>query len=173
MSESTSTDVVPAPEAPAEPSYAGKYLTFDLGGETYALAILKVQEIIRIPRVTRVPGAPRFVRGVINLRGKVTPVVDLAAKFGLPSGETTPRTCIVVVQLSRGSHQVVMGVVVDTVSDVIDLEDEQIESAPDFGDDFDTESVLAMAKVDGRVVVLLDIDRVLSAEELQNVSRVK
>ena len=145
---------------------AGKYLTFELGGEVYGLEILKVQEIIGMMTVTRVPKTPGFVRGVINLRGKVIPVVDLRLKFGLDAKEDTERTCIIVVQVQGEDIQVTMGIIVDEVSEVMDVDGEQIEPPPEFGASVDTEFIMGMGKVDQRVVMLLDVDKVLSVGEM-------
>jgi len=145
---------------------AGKYLTFELAGEEYGLEILKVQEIIGMMQVTRVPRTPEFVRGVINLRGKVIPVVDLRLKFGLDSCEATERTCIIVLQVAQGDASVTMGVIVDEVSEVIDVEAAAIEPAPDFGTSLDTDFILGMGKVRDAVVMLLDVDKVLAADEV-------
>ena len=150
---------------------AGKYLTFELGGEVYGLAILKVQEIIGIMTVTRVPRTPDFVRGVINLRGKVIPVIDLRIKFGLAGTEDTERTCIIVVQVESKDAQVIMGIIVDEVSEVLDITAEQIEPAPAFGSEIDTNFIMGMGKIDKKVVMLLDVDKVLSGGEIEMVSK--
>ena len=141
----------------------GKHLTFRLGRETYGIEVLGVQEIIRMTEITRVPRAPRFVRGVINLRGRITPVVDLRERFALGAAGDTERTCIVVVE-PRG-ESVAMGLVVDEVLDVCDLAAEQIEPPPSFGREGAPRVLAGMAKVGEQVVLLLDIDRILSAEE--------
>lgn len=140
----------------------GKFLTFFLGEEEYGLEILKVQEIIGLMSITRVPRTPVFVRGVINLRGKVIPIVDLRSKFEMEAVEDTDQTCIIVVQ----TQGVQFGVVVDRVSEVVDLEDAHIEEAPEFGTEIDTDYILGMGKTGSRVRILVDIDRVLSKEEL-------
>ena len=140
----------------------GKFLTFFLGEEEYGLEILKVQEIIGLMSITRVPRTPVFVRGVINLRGKVIPIVDLRSKFEMEAVEDTEQTCIIVVQ----TQGVQFGVVVDRVSEVVDLEDAHIEEAPEFGTEIDTDYILGMGKTGSRVRILVDIDRVLSKEEL-------
>ena len=145
---------------------AGKYLTFNLVNEEYGLEILKVQEIIGIMNVTRVPKMPDYVRGVINLRGKVIPVIDLRLKFGLDSQNDTERTCIIVVQVSHGDQQVTTGIIVDEVSEVLDIAEEQIEDAPSFGASVDTEFILAMGKVGKKVVMFLDIDKVLPTGDM-------
>ncbi len=144
----------------------GKYLTFQLGGEVYGLEILKVQEIIGIMTVTRVPRTPEFVRGVINLRGQVIPVIDLRLKFGMESKEDTEKTCIIVVQIARAGQQVTMGIIVDEVSEVLDIGAEQIEDPPSFGTSVDTDFILGMGKVAQKVVMLLDADKVLSGGEI-------
>ena len=140
----------------------GKHLTFVLGGETYGVEILKVHEIIGLLPVTRVPRTPPYIRGVINLRGKVIPIMDLRLRFGMEAGTDAEGTCIIVVQI-RG---VQMGVVVDAVSDVSDFREDEIEDVPSFGDGTSTEYLLGIAKGDASVKLLLDIDRVLSAEEI-------
>jgi purine-binding chemotaxis protein CheW len=151
---------------------AGKYLTFDLASEEYGLEILKVQEIIGIMAVTRVPRTPEFIRGVINLRGKVIPVVDLRLKFGMETKEDTRRTSIVVVQITRQGRQVTMGIIVDDVSEVIDIDGASIEPAPEFGANVDTEFILGVAKINQKVVMLLDVDKILSGGEVAMVDQV-
>lgn len=143
----------------------GKFLTFQLGGEVYGLEILKVQEIMGLIAITRVPKTPPFIRGVINLRGKVIPVVDLRVKFGMERQEDTDRSCIIVVQVHRAGHQITMGAIVDEVSEVIDISGDQVEPAPEFGSVVDTEFILGIGKVDQKVVLLLDVDRVLTGDE--------
>lgn len=151
---------------------AGKYLTFELGKEEYGIEILKVQEIIGMMTVTHVPRTPPFVRGVVNLRGKVIPVVDLRIKFDMPGKEDTERTCIIVLQVMAGDQQVTMGIIVDEVSEVLDIAADQIEPAPSFGAHVHTDFILAMGKVGEKVVMLLDVDRVLSSTELGALSQV-
>jgi purine-binding chemotaxis protein CheW len=166
MSTAVHPDVSFSPTSPPATSLAGKYLTFSLAQEVHGLAILKVQEIIGIMPVTHVPRMPAFVRGVINLRGKIIPVIDLRLQFGLPSQDDTPKTCIIVVQIQRQDHHVTMGILVDEVAEVIDLKGEHIEPAPSFGTAVSTDFILGMGKVGQKVVMLLDIDRVLSAHEV-------
>jgi purine-binding chemotaxis protein CheW len=149
---------------------AGKYLTFKLDVEEFGLEILKVQEIIKMMGITRVPRTPAFVRGVINLRGKVIPVVDLRRKFDMESREGTEKTCIIVVTVRRSAGSVVMGIIVDEVSEVLDVAGESIESAPEFGGVVDTSFILGMGKIGDRVVTLLDVDRVLSGEDVAAVA---
>ncbi len=148
---------------------AGKYLTFKLGHETYGLQILKVQEIIGMMSVTHVPRTPAYVRGVINLRGRVIPVVILRRKFGMSDSEDTERTCIIVVQIAWAGQSVTMGIIVDEVSEVVDIAAGQIEAAPNMGASVDTAFILGMGKIGDNVVILLDVDKVLSSEDLTQV----
>ncbi|GMV90328.1 MAG: hypothetical protein AMXMBFR82_01060 [Candidatus Hydrogenedentota bacterium] len=150
---------------------AGQYLTFALGNEVYGLEILKVQEIIGMTTVTKVPRTPEFLRGVINLRGKVIPVVDLRAKFGMETQEDTNLTCIIVVQIVRDGQQVIMGVIVDEVAEVVDIRSEQIEPPPSLGGTSQTKFISAMGKVGNKVIILLDSDKVLSWSELEELAK--
>jgi purine-binding chemotaxis protein CheW len=147
---------------------AGKYLTFQLGVEIFGIEILKVQEIIGMMNVTRVPRTPDYIRGVVNLRGKVIPVIELRSKFSLESCEDTEKTCIIVVQVTRPESRVTMGIIVDEVSEVLYVESEQIEPSPSFGNGADTEFLLGIGKVNEKVVMLLDVDKVLSGEETED-----
>ena len=144
----------------------GLYLTFSLAEEVYGLEILAVQEIIQLVPTTAIPKTPSYVRGVVNLRGKVIPVVDLRAKFGMDPVEDTGQTCIIVVQVAGAGRSTTMGVVVDRVAEVIEVSASQIEPPPSFGSAVDTDFLLGMGKVGDTVVMLLDIRRVLAAEEL-------
>lgn len=144
----------------------GKYLTFGLGEEVYGLEILKVQEIIGLMRVTRVPGLPDAIRGVVNLRGKVIPVVDLRRKFSMAEKPDTERTCIVVVRVWRDGQSITVGLIVDDVREVLAITADQLEAVPKFGDGVETGFLLGMAKIAQRVIMLLDVDRVLSSVEL-------
>jgi purine-binding chemotaxis protein CheW len=156
-----------APSAATSGSTAGKYLTVALDRETYGIAVLKVREIIRLQKITPVPQMPAYVKGVINLRGRVISIVDLRTKFGLKA-ECDERTCIVVVQVRLPNEQVVpMGLIVDSVDEVVNLAASDIEPSPDFGDAVNTEYLLGMAKVKNRVMTLLDIDRVVAPETVQ------
>jgi purine-binding chemotaxis protein CheW len=139
----------------------GKYLTFSLASEEYGLEILKVREIIGIMDITSMPQMPGYVKGVINLRGKVIPVIDLRLKFGLEPAEYTEQTCIVVVDVGS-----LVGVIVDTVQEVLDIDGSQIDPPPPLGASVDTSFVMGMGKVKDDVKILLDIDRVLGSEEL-------
>ncbi len=144
---------------------SGKYLTVFLDQESYGIAVLKVREIIRLQKVTPVPQVPHYVKGVINLRGRVIPVIDLRLKFGL-NAEVSERTCIVVVQVQMASGANQMGLIVDNVEEVVTLSDADIEPTPEFGTRLDTSCLLGLAKVKGVVKTLLDIDRVVSGDEM-------
>lgn len=150
----------------------GKYLTFSLAKEEYGIGILKIKEIIGMMPITSVPRTPDFVRGVINLRGKVIPVIDLRLRFTMKEKEYTDRTCIVVVEIGGRSLDIVIGIVVDSVSEVLNIKQEEIEDTPAFGTTLDTEYILGMAKVEGGVKILLDIDTVLSGEEITTLESV-
>lgn len=153
---------------------AGKYLTFRLDQESYGVAVLKVREIIRLMKITPVPQMPEYVRGVINLRGKVIPVIDLRRKFGLSHKEDTDNTCIVVVHVKLPSgQQSHMGLVVDAVEEVTHIPQSEIENTPDFGTHLATHYLLGMAKIRGNVKTLLDIDRVVSAETMELIAGVE
>ncbi|MDB5103454.1 MAG: cheW3 [Fibrobacteres bacterium] len=146
---------------------AGKYLTFKLGPEDFGIGILKVQEIIGMLAVTRMPRTPAYVRGVVNLRGKVIPVLDLRLKFGMEARPDTDRTCIIVVQLQSGDSVITMGIIVDEVSEVLDVASAQIEPPPSFGSAVDVSFIMGMGKVGNKVVQLLDADRILMRQELE------
>ncbi|MEM5789717.1 MAG: chemotaxis protein CheW [Syntrophobacteraceae bacterium] len=150
----------------------GKYLTFSLDREEYGIGILKIKEIIGMMRITPVPQTPEYVKGVINLRGKVIPVIDLRARFGMEKIDYTERTCIVVVEIGSASARLHIGVVVDSVSEVLNIKGSDIEDTPAFGATLDTGYILGMAKAGGTVKILLDIDRVLSTDELGMLSQV-
>lgn len=143
----------------------GKYLVFQLGQEEFGIRVLKVREIIGVQDITAVPQMPAHVKGVINLRGKVIPVVDLRVKFGLPETEYTQRTCIIVVQAERERGAIHLGIVVDGVAEVLNLGAGDIQDTPDFGG-VATPYLLGMAKTKGKVKILLDIDQVLNSQEL-------
>jgi purine-binding chemotaxis protein CheW len=144
----------------------GKYLTFSLEEEEYGIGILKVKEIIGMMPVTSVPRTPAFVKGVINLRGKVIPVIDLRLKFNMASIDYSERTCIIVVEIDAESGTILIGIVVDAVSEVLNIKSDEIEETPAFGVSLNTEYILGMAKMEGGVKILLNIDRVLSSEEI-------
>ena len=149
---------------------AGKYLTFVLGHESYGIAVLKIREIIRLLDITAVPQMPSYVKGVINLRGKVIPVVDLRIKFQLSEAKTTERTCIIVVQVNLPSGaRPQMGLIVDAVEEVANISAAEIEETPDFGAALSTDYILGMAKVKGVVKALLDIDQVVNADTIEQI----
>ena len=148
----------------------GKYLTFALGPEEYGLEILKVREIIGYMDITSVPQTPAHVKGVINLRGQVIPVIDLRAKFGMETTEVTDQTCIIVVETSRGENEFSTGIVVDRVQEVLDIDGKNIEMAPQFGQSVNTDFILGMGKVGDSVKILLDIDQVLASTDLGSLS---
>jgi purine-binding chemotaxis protein CheW len=146
---------------------AGKYLTFSLGGESFAIPVLKVREIIRLTNITSMPQMPSCVRGVINLRGRIVPVLDLRRRFGFMEARNTEQTCIIVAQVKTLAGQsTAMGVIVDAVEEVAQLAASDIEETPDFGARVDTAFLLGMAKVRGVVKALLDIDKVIGGSEL-------
>jgi len=151
----------------------GKYLTFVLASEEYGLGILKVKEIIGMMPITSVPQTPEFVKGVINLRGKAIPVIDLRLRFAMESIDYTERTCIIVVEVTKASGDVLIGIVVDAVSEVLNIKGEEIANTPTFGTEVNTSFILGMAKTEGGVKILLDIDRVLSEEEVDMVDGAK
>ena len=160
-------------EAPARPvADQGQFLTFMLGGEIFAIGILSVKEIIEYGGVTEVPMMPPCVRGVINLRGAVVPVMDLSARFGKPTTALTKRTCTVIVELDVGGGRQVVGVVVDAVNAVLDIPAAQIEPAPSFGARIRTDFIAGMGKVDGRFVILLSVDNVFSIDEVSALAQI-
>lgn len=148
----------------------GKYLTFALAHEEYGLEILKVREIIGYMDITAVPQTPSHIRGVINLRGQVIPVVDLRTKFGMETAEVTEQTCIIVVEITQSGRKFNTGIVVDRVQEVLDIAGNDIEEAPQFGGSVDTDFILGMAKIGDSVKILLDIDRVLAGGDIGAIS---
>jgi len=147
-----------------------QYLTFFIGDEEYALGILRVREIIQYDVVTRVPKMPPWIRGVINLRGGVVPVLDLARKLGLPSRAVTKETCIVITDMASGDESQLVGVVADAVCQVVDLGPSDIEPAPAFGTRVRVDYLVGMGKAGRRFVLILDADRILSGDELTDAS---
>jgi len=148
---------------------AGKYLTFRLIDEEYCLEILKVREIIGVMPITSLPRTPVFVRGVIDLRGKIIPVIDLRQKFELDAAEDTGQTCIIVVDVTGNAGRIQVGILVDSVSEVLDIKSAEIEEPPAFGTNVDTAFILGMAKTKGSVKIMLNIEKVLSPAELEHV----
>jgi purine-binding chemotaxis protein CheW len=151
---------------PTNDNRPGKYLVFHLGSEEFGIHVLKVREIVGIQDITGVPQMPAYVKGVINLRGKVIPVVNLRLKFGMEETEHTQRTCIIVVQLQGDTNSRLMGAIVDGVAEVLNLAAADIEDTPDFGPGVETPYFLGMAKMKDKVTILLDIDEVMSSQEL-------
>ena len=149
-----------------------QYLTFMLGGEVFAIRILAIREIISYGGMTEVPMMPPSIKGVINLRGAVVPVVDLAVRFNRPSGDITKRTCIVIVEMQNDEEQQVIGVIVDAVNAVLEIPAADIEPPPNFGAEIRTDFIVGMGKVNEKFIILLNIDRVLSIEELGELSEV-
>ncbi|HOG65741.1 MAG TPA: chemotaxis protein CheW [Spirochaetota bacterium] len=150
----------------------GKYLTFKLGEELYAVDILKVQEIIGMQSVIRIPKTPQYVRGMINLRDRVIPIIDLRLKFDMEHKEDTRRTCIIVLQVSVDTRQVIIGAVVDEVSEVIDLNQDELQPAPSFGSALDTHMIIGIGRTKEKVIMLLDADTLLSTEEIFSLKEV-
>jgi len=148
-------------ESPSSSKAAGKYLTFILGGGAFGIPILKVREIIRLTEITPIPRMPEYVKGVINLRGKIVPVIDLRLKFGLPNTSTTNRTCIVVTHVVMASSTKLMGLIVDALEEVFQITEEEIEPAPDFGKGAPTGYIQNMARIKGQVKALLNIDQIV------------
>ncbi len=144
----------------------GKYLTFALGDEEYGLGILKVREIIGIMEITPVPHTPDYVKGVINLRGRVIPVLDLRLKFGMESKGYVDRTCVIVVEVQGQAGTIQIGMVVDSVSEVLNISAGEIEPPPSFGANIETTYLLGMAKIKGKVKILLDIDKIIGQGEM-------
>ena len=147
-------------EAPSQ------YLTFALGGEMFAVGILNVKEIIEYGNLTEIPMMPAFIRGVINLRGSVVPVIDLSARFGGKSAELGRRTCIVIVEVSDADTQHDIGIMVDAVSEVLDIPNSEIEPPPSFGARIRADFIFGMGKISGKFVIILNINKVLSVDEI-------
>jgi len=150
----------------AESMETTQYLTFKLGEEMFALDIAKVREVLDFTTVTRVPRTPEFMRGVINLRGSVVPVVDLRLKFGMTRTESSVNTCIIITEVIVDGDRTVLGALADSVQEVIDLVPGDVSPAPRIGTRINTEFIQGMGKRDDRFIILLDIDRVFSTDEL-------
>lgn len=148
-----------------------QYLTFSLGGEVFALGILNVKEIIEFGNVTEIPMMPAFIRGVINLRGAVVPVIDLSARFGGKNSAVSRRTCIVIVEVDADEGKQDLGVIVDAVNEVLEIPRAEIEPPPAFGARIRADFIQGMGKVDGRFVIILNVERVLSTEEIAMLTR--
>ena len=149
-----------------------QYLTFMLGGEVYAMGILAIKEIIEYGNLTEIPRMPEFIRGVINLRGAVVPVVDLGARFGKRTTDITRRTCIVIIEVVQGEESHDIGVMVDAVNEVLEISAAEIEPAPSFGADIRADFIDGMGKIDDRFVVILDVNQVLSVDEMASLAGV-
>jgi purine-binding chemotaxis protein CheW len=149
-----------------------QYLTFNLGNEIFAIGILAIKEIIEYGNLTEVPMMPEFIRGVINLRGAVVPVVDLAARFGRKGTAVTRRTCIVIIEMGKDGERQNIGVIVDTVNEVLEILPQDIEPAPAFGAKIRTDFISGMGKVASRFVIILDVDHVLSVDEMAALAKV-
>jgi purine-binding chemotaxis protein CheW len=143
-----------------------QYLTFKLSDEVFALDVAKVREILEITNITKVPQTPDFMRGVINLRGSVVPVIDMRLKFGMSATEQTVNTCIIVVEINMDGDTTVLGALADSVQEVVEMEPENIEAAPHIGTKLNADFIKGMGKVDSRFVMILDIDKVFSSDEL-------
>lgn len=150
----------------------GKYLTFALANEEYGIGILKIKEIIGMMPITSVPQTPDFVKGVINLRGKVIPVTDLRRRFGMEEIEYNDRTCIIVVEIEGMDGDIEVGIVVDSVSEVLNIKEDEIEDTPAFGTQLNTEYILGMAKTEGSLKILLDIDKIMNSKEMTMLEKV-
>ena len=166
---------MPTPERlPAAASAADddqhQYLTFLLGGETFALCILGIREILEYEPPTDIPMMPAFIRGIVNLRGAVVPVIDLSARFGRGSSAVTKKTCIVIVETTRHDAVQVLGVVVDSVNEVLEITHSEIEAPPSFGGSVRTDFIEGMGKIRDRFVIVLKLDNVLSIEEMENLT---
>ena len=149
-----------------------QYLTFRLGGETYAMGILSIKEIIEYGNITEVPRMPEFIRGVINLRGAVVPVIDLGARFGKHTTNITRRTCIVIIEVANGEETQDVGVMVDAVNEVLEISASEIEPAPSFGANIRADFIEGMGKIKGKFVIILNIHQVLSVEEMATLAGV-
>lgn len=166
MNETTQTVGTSAKDEKATTTY-DKFLTFKLGAESFGIAVIRIREIIQNQKITSVPQMPDYVKGVINLRGKVIPVIDMRVKFGLGCDETTDRTCIIVVQVdSPEKGQTLVGLIVDAVEEVANIADSQVEEKPDLGGQIDNHYILGIAKIESAVKTLLDIDKIVLEDSL-------
>ena len=160
---------VPVAVPPAKESRAGKYLTFRLGKEEFGIDVRHVREIMGVQDITAVPGTPAHLKGVLNLRGKIIPVVDLRIQFALPEALFTETTCIIVVQVPQEGEQAMTGLIVDSVCEVLNIGENDIEDAPEYGESVQTPFVLGVAKWKGSVRILLKIEDVLTLRELRGI----
>ena len=160
-----------APEAATSYTVAGKYLTFQLGHENYGISVMNIQEIIALIPITRVPGVADFVRGVINLRGRIIPVFDLRKKLDFGVVEETKRTCIIIVEIGLAREPVTGGVIVDEVVDVVDIGEEDIDLSPDYGASVGSDTILGLGRVKEQIKILLDIEKIFPWEEMKGLVR--
>jgi purine-binding chemotaxis protein CheW len=170
------TQLIQRPATAASPALAAvpsaQYLTFMLGAEVFAINILNIKEIIEYGQLTEVPRMPEFIRGVINLRGAVVPVIDLSARFGKSASEITRKTCVVIIEVPFDDEQHTVGVMVDAVNAVLDIEASEIEPAPTFGANIRNEFIQGMGKVENKFVIILDVNYVLSMGEMATLAAV-
>lgn len=152
---------------------AGQYLTFYVGGERFAIGILDVQEIIEVVNITRVPMMPEHIRGVLNLRGNVVPVVDLAARLGHTRSEITKRSCIVLTEVSHDETSQIIGMLVDEVNEILEIPKNALQPAPDFGASIRTDFIQYMGRIDDDFIILLDVNHVLSVQELGQLEQMR
>ncbi len=143
----------------------GRYLTFAISRERYGIEILKIQEIIKVTHITAVPRSPKYLKGVLNLRGKIIPVIDLRTRFEITSIPYDEKTCIIVINLRSGEHETSLGIIVDTVLEVVNFSSREIESAPNYGGTLKTQFIKGMGAKDGALIILLDIDKVINTSE--------
>ena len=156
-------------EKKESPTYEGQFLTFTLNSEEYGIEILKVREIIGVMDITTVPQTPEFMKGVINLRGTVIPVVDLRLKFSMPEEEYTQETCVIVVEANNSQ----VGIIVDSVSEVLNIQNGEIEETPSFGQGIDTDFIMGLGKVKEGIIILLNIEQILSSEVMDVVKQIE
>jgi len=157
-------------QAPAIVEVRGQYLAFRLGSETFAMDIRSIKEVIQYSNLTVVPLMPPFLRGVINLRGSVVPVIDLSVRFGHPSTEVAKRTCIVILELEQEGKYIALGIMVDHVSEVLEIAESEIDPTPAFGTDLRSDLIRGIGKVGSRFTIILDVNNVLSIEELASLA---
>lgn len=150
-----------------------QHLTFELSGEEMALPVMNIREIIRYGKITRMPMVPDFIEGVLNLRGHVVPVINLAVKFGMAKSEANKRTCIIIMELAAGSGNIQMGIVIEQVLQVIEIPESEIEPGPSLGANINTNFIKGMARTEAGFIVILDISKVLSVEEIAKVSQMR
>jgi len=163
---------LPAMAGSQEQEEQQQYLTFMLSGETYAISILRIKEIIQYGQLTEVPRMPDFIRGVINLRGAVVPVIDLSARFGKPPTAIGRRNCIIIIEVALGEETQSVGVMVDAVNAVLEIPASEIEPAPSFGANIRADFIAGMGKIDGKFVIILNIQHVLSMDEMASLAAV-